>query len=1354
MDELVEEHRIKHPLDDLRSDFVAEVREVCRLRLAQDLATRDAEIMERAHAPDGSQLNHLVVSYARGPWEERLVVGVQDGAVNAELLERFRRLVCAPQRVERAEIVQRSPDLPPEVAAAAAESRIWVRIWDDYQRVWDDSRYVARQNADLRDDLAYPLNLHIDKRWALLGDEKPQNATASQQILEWLGTDGPRFVLVLGDFGTGKTFLLHALADQIPRMRGLVPVLVTMRDLEKGRTLDELLAQHMNRYDEDPFHMASFRYLLRRGRVALLFDGFDELALRTSFERVPHHFATLRQAAEGVAKVVVTSRHQYFATDSAVRTALGQEITDLAGSRIIKLFPLDPGQRRDMVVSAFGGDVAEADRFLDILGRVRGLLGLAANARMLGFLIRWFRDGVLTEDTIIGADGTEPMSRGKLYELLLTRWLEHELRRQSAAGSYLALDVEQRFAALGELAQRLWDAGERSIHPAELGELADKVADLAALDMRRGEVAHAVASSTVLVRRADDEFAFIHQSVLEWFVAWRAAMALNAGRGDDALAHREASGVVVDFLRDLAGTAPMLAWARRIAATRDAPGSAAKANAALILQHLSASAATVDYSGQDLRGRDLSNQDMTNAQLSEADLSGTVLPTALRGADLRGARLVAARLHRADLTAANLTRANLSQALLMGADLRSAVLDETTFDRAALFGATLDPDALSTASIFGTALPDSQLLPNTGSVGPTRALLTMQAGKLLIRAEGSVIAISDSASGRELRTLTGHTGPVWALAAAPDGSWLASAGDDALIRIWDPTTGRNLLTLAGHTGPVRTLAVAPKGSWLASAGLDKTVRLWDPTTGRELHKLSGHTSPVWALVIAPNGSWLASTGDDTTVQLWEPTAGRKLQTLTGHRGPAWALAVAPRGSWLASAGFDNTVRLWDPITGRQLRTLNGHTGPVRALAAAPDGSWLASAGDDEVVRLWVPTTGRRLRTLNGHTGPVRALAAASDGSWLASTDEKTVRLWSPATGRELRILNGYSSPVLTLCAAPNGSWLASADDKTLRLWSPTTGRESHILNGHTGPIWAMAVAPDGSWLASASNGTVRLWSPTTGRERTLRGQTTSVRALAAAPNGSWLASGGPDVALQLWDPTNGRKLRTLTSQAGPVWALAVAPDGSWLASAGDGSVRLWSPTTGAKLRALTGHAGPVRALAVAPDGSWLASAGFDKTIRLWDPTVAGKPRTLRGHAGSVRAMAVAPDGSWLASTGDDATIRLWDPSNHHELRTLTGHTGSIGALSVAPDGSWLASASSDNTVRLWDPRTGRELATLLGDSEGWAILLSDGSYKLRGNPAGVWWVGGLVRFDPRELAEIAEFQPRLTKLDDDIPILV
>jgi WD40 repeat protein len=78
---------------------------------------------------------------------------------------------------------------------------------------------------------------------------------------------------------------------------------------------------------------------------------------------------------------------------------------------------------------------------------------------------------------------------------------------------------------------------------------------------------------------------------------------------------------------------------------------------------------------------------------------------------------------------------------------------------------------------------------------------------------------------------------VQVLVVAPDGSWLASAGEGGAVRIWDPATGTARHTLTGHPGEVSALVVAPDGSWLGSADTGGELRIWDPITGAALTSL-------------------------------------------------------------------------------------------------------------------------------------------------------------------------------------------------------------------------------------------------------------------------------------------------------------------------------------------------------------------------------------------------------------------------------------------------------------------------------------------------------------------------------------
>ena len=260
----------------------------------------------------------------------------------------------------------------------------------------------------------------------------------------------------------------------------------------------------------------------------------------------------------------------------------------------------------------------------------------------------------------------------------------------------------------------------------------------------------------------------------------------------------------------------------------------------------------------------------------------------------------------------------------------------------------LDPPG-SLAATFASRLPD-----HTGLDELREQILATINGPHL----RSLAPIPDLPHDALLRVLTGHTGAVAALAVAPDGSWLASAGGDGdeTVRIWDPHTGQARHTLTGHTSAVAALAVAPDGSWLASAGGydgDDGADLGPAHRADPPHPHRPHQRGVGAG--GRPGRHLAGLRRRATrtVRIWDPHTGQTRHTLTGHTGPVRALAVAPDGSWLASAGCDDaTVRIWDPHTGQARHTLTGHTGPVQALAVAPDGTWLASASADATVRIW------------------------------------------------------------------------------------------------------------------------------------------------------------------------------------------------------------------------------------------------------------------------------------------------------------------------------------------------------------------------------------------------------------------
>jgi WD40 repeat protein len=130
---------------------------------------------------------------------------------------------------------------------------------------------------------------------------------------------------------------------------------------------------------------------------------------------------------------------------------------------------------------------------------------------------------------------------------------------------------------------------------------------------------------------------------------------------------------------------------------------------------------------------------------------------------------------------------------------------------------------------------------------------------------------------------------------------VASCSFDGSVQIWDALTGANNLTFHGHSGPVYAMAGARNGTAIASGSQDNNVMIWSPITGQIDYIYRGHTRPVKALAWAADGKYIASGGDDNTIMVWSAVDGNVISTSEHY--PTWirSLSWSPANLYLAGA---------------------------------------------------------------------------------------------------------------------------------------------------------------------------------------------------------------------------------------------------------------------------------------------------------------------------------------------------------------------------------------------------------------------------------------------------------------------
>jgi WD40 repeat protein/DNA-binding SARP family transcriptional activator len=560
--------------------------------------------------------------------------------------------------------------------------------------------------------------------------------------------------------------------------------------------------------------------------------------------------------------------------------------------------------------------------------------------------------------------------------------------------------------------------------------------------------------------------------------------------------------------------------------------------------------------------------------------------------------------------------------------------------------------------------------------------------------ESGMVDVRDARTGRRVRRWHGHGVDVNDIAFSPDGSMLATTGDDGALRVWDPSTGRQVAEVEGD-GQVWGPAFHPDGARVAAAWADEgTVRVLDVLEDRTVVEFAAPA--VIDTAFSPDGRQIGiSVTDDPRVFIVDAEDGRLQMELAGHDWPVNDVDWSPDGRWISTASGDLTTRVWNAADGTPRSTLSGHTGMVINADWNPDSQSLVTGSGDGTARVWRIDDGggRHELTLSAHEtrSGLGGVAFSPDGNRVVTGDAEitAARIWNvgPRGDAEWANLPGDPTGLSAVDFAPSGEVVASTGEEAV-IWQPGGRKVVRRLATAGQRIFNVDVSPDGRWIVTSGGGKANVWDARTGALR-FGVPAAELGAASWSRSGSLLALAGQSGSVPIVDQS-GRAVGTVRQGVGfDVKGVALSPDGRLVAASvypeGRANptlphVSMWDWRGRQEVRRIWTAA---EGIAFDPSGERLVTSHLGGLPTVWEARTGRELVTLPGHSGQVFDAAFSPDGSTIATAGSDATVRIWDAATGRQRVVLRGHDGAVTKVRFSADGSRLVSGGGDDVVRVW-----------------------------------------------------------------------
>jgi WD40 repeat protein len=1097
----------------------------------------------------------------------------------------------------------------------------------------------------------------------------------------WLEATEKYHVSVLGEFGMGKTwFTLHYAwrelqkylkAKETQRKRPRLPLLMPLRDYAKAVDVENVLAHFFFGKHKIRLHNEVFDRLNEMGKLLLIFDGFDEMSNKTSKQEMADNFWQLTQVAVPGAKVILTSRQEHFPDDGNARLLFGGKVPASRSKQLVapqfelvELEPFTESQMRQML----GQHTDEAT--VDLIMAQPDLRDLAQRPVMGQLLVAALAD--LQRDLAAG----KSIDLARVYFYAVRQKMETDILSDRTFTS-----LADKTFFLGELAGAMYAQEKLSLH---FSEFPEQLRSMFGLENRELDYwCYDMAGETLLIRDREGNYKFAHNSLREFFVAYKFAAELG-------LLHRDFWGLVASC--GISGST----WSE----TR---------------RGLHSNLSPQEFQGFLAEPPERLVETFGQFPLRQSkvvtDLLLAILDVQVRYRQTNPLLELIQWTKGQSFGAVGYSGGNAGNLLLVKHPygLEYQDLSRTVLPALNLWGAGLRQVDLTDADLSESCVSKSFSMCNVIVISPDN-------NYFVTGHENGDICMWDIFSGQEIAGFTGHDCDITSLVISDDGYWMFSASHDGLIKKWNTKTTTCENSFSDDRGWL-SLAVGNNGDWLFSAS-NNGLKKWNTKTGEHLFSFLENERCVRSMVLSDDGQYLFFNDGSGAVRQCDTKTGEYLFSYSECGDLVKFLKLSNDGCCLFIGDEVSRVSKWNIDTRECINTFSINENWVTSFTLSGDECWLFSGIYNGAVNQWNAETGSFIDSLTSeqelaseeifsdddcdywYEYSTAFLRSSNDGRWLLASGgeyNNTIKCWDIG-GKKHKYTLLDSKTFITSCALSkdNGYLFVADSSNAIRQWDLEENECTDVFACDKDPVMSLVMSDDNRWLFSQS-GNIKKWDMKTKEcVYTCLNQNGS-SPFVVSSDGRWLLFASKNGGIEKWDTEDGTGEYPchLIGQTESIVSLELIGNTNILFSIdNNGTVKKWNIKNGQCINTLTKQFQYTTPLALSENGKYFFSGHYEGALRKWDAETGELICSFVSTSKMIRSLILSKDGCWVFTGHEDGRIIKWNINTGEFIYVLTGHKFPVIFLTLSGDGCWLFSRCNGETLEKWNAQTGKFISIL------------------------------------------------------------